>query len=95
MYIYDQNVCDFFVAYLGPSGSYSELALNSRFYTSKKLECRSIAEIFDCVDKGQVDLGLVPIENVIQGTVTETLDLLLEYRDRILGSGQQTDRSNR
>ena len=71
------------VAFLGPSGSYSDLALRNSLPGARSLECKSVAEIFERVQLGEVEAGIVPFENVIQGPVTETLDLLLKFRERI------------
>src|SRR5215510_16090474 len=43
----------------------------------------SIDAVFEAVARHEVERGLVPIENVIQGPVTETLDNLYYYAERI------------
>jgi len=64
-------------AFLGPEGTYSHeaalLALASHG-TGQLVECPSIAEIFELVDRGKVSHGVVPIENALEGSVNETLD---------------------
>ena len=42
-------------------------------------------EVFEAVDARQADLGVVPIENVVNGTVREVYDLLLEHELVIRG----------
>ena len=71
------------VAFLGPQGSYSELAL--KVYDSKAtgVPCLSIAEVFKKLSQGDAELGIVPIENMIEGPITETLDYLFENRNAI------------
>jgi prephenate dehydratase len=65
-------------AYLGPEGTYSHEA--ARIFTtdsqdeSRLIECSSISEIFDLVDRGRTTYGVVPIENALEGSVNETLD---------------------
>lgn len=68
-------------AILGPAGSYSEMAFR-RFKRSGGCVkyCRTIREIFESVVGGAVEAGLVPLENLIQGLVNETLDSLALYR---------------
>src|SRR2546428_9542325 len=43
----------------------------------------SIDAVFEAVARHEVERGLVPIENVIQGPVTETLDNLYRYAEQI------------
>ena len=75
------------IAYLGPRGTYSYLALTRMGYGANAIPCSSIAEVMRCVAAGEVHYGIVPLENVKQGPVTETWDLLLQYRDQIFITG--------
>jgi prephenate dehydratase len=64
-------------AYLGPEGTYSHEAV--RIFaqdapTARLIECATITEIFDLVDRGRTQFGVVPIENALEGSVNETLD---------------------
>ncbi|OCA90570.1 prephenate dehydratase [Bacillus sp. FJAT-27225] len=66
-------------AYLGPHGSFSEEAALKTF-TSKKVDwqlCDSILEVLEAVGDQEVDRGIVPIENSIEGTINITADGLL------------------
>ncbi len=65
------------VAYLGPEGSFTHQAAESRFGAmSEYLPTHSIPAVFKAVEAGQAKYGVVPIENSIDGVVGETLDLL-------------------
>ncbi len=75
------------IAFLGPEGSYSHLAAKEFLKTeatAKKLagdwdECvpfRNFPEVFVAVENGRVDAAAIPIENSIQGGVSQNLDLL-------------------
>ncbi len=64
------------VAILGPRGTFSEEA--SKKYNAELILCSDIEEIFDKVEEGDADLGIVPIENSLEGSVNQTLDLLLK-----------------
>ncbi len=67
------------IYYLGPKGSYSyEVAKRLK---GKKIEARTITEVFDLVENSN-GIGVVPIENSIEGPVNETLDNLF-MRDNI------------
>jgi len=63
-------------AYLGPQGTFTHLAALKKF--GKKahyLPAENIREVFDKVEKGEVDYGVVPIENTIEGVVNYTQDM--------------------
>jgi prephenate dehydratase len=66
------------VAFLGPSGTFTEQALLSQpdLAAGEHVPVRSIAETIFEVDAGRAELGVVPIENAIEGSVNETLDTL-------------------
>ena len=67
------------VAYLGPEHTYSHEAARARFGTSAGFEAQpSIAGVFQAVENGRVDLGVVPVENTSEGSVGLTLDLLID-----------------
>ena len=67
------------IAFFGPQGTFTEEALLTQpDYAAAALEpAPTIAEVLDAVAAGQVDLGFVPIENAIEGTVNATLDALI------------------
>jgi chorismate mutase / prephenate dehydratase len=66
------------VAYLGPAGTFSELALLRQFGSSiDAVPCLSIDEVFRSLEAGSVDFSIAPVENSTEGSITRTLDLLL------------------
>jgi chorismate mutase/prephenate dehydratase len=66
------------VAYLGPPGTFSEMALRKQFGATVIADpCGSIDEVMRDVEAGTTDYGIVPIENSTEGSITRTLDLLL------------------
>lgn len=67
------------IAYLGPRGTFSYFAALEYMGSSAHLEaCRDIAEIFEKVSAKSCDLGIVPLENSLQGTVGVSVDLFLK-----------------
>ncbi|MCS7003969.1 MAG: prephenate dehydratase [Cytophagales bacterium] len=67
------------VAYLGPEGSFTHQAAESRFGAlSEYHSLPNIKAVFDSVDAGRARFGVVPIENNQEGTVRETINLLNE-----------------
>lgn len=64
------------VAFWGPAGTFSYMAAVQAFGTSSHLDSRdSIAEVFEAVERGHADYGVVPVENAVAGVVPETLDM--------------------
>ena len=66
------------VGYLGPRGTFAEEALLGQrdLAAGTTVPFRTVPEVLTAVERGDVDGGLVPIENSIDGTVTVTLDTL-------------------
>lgn len=75
------------VAYLGPRGSNSEeAALEYVSGTGAELiPMSTFGSIISAVENGHVDIGIVPIENSVEGAVTITLDLLARSEAKICG----------
>lgn len=79
------------IGYLGPRGTFCEEALIGMIgpeAAAGEVPYQSIAACFDAVARGAVDQALVPIENAIEGGVTETLDQLVEHQGRIVIRGE-------
>jgi len=74
------------VAYLGPSGTFSEQAAIQFFGGSMtRVLCVSIDEVFRATAAGSAEYGVVPIENSSEGVVSRSLDLLLNSPLHIIG----------
>ena len=74
------------VAYLGPSGTFSEQAVYQQFGSAiEALPCVSIDDVFRSVEAGTADFGVVPVENSSEGAINRTLDLLLATTTVISG----------
>lgn len=66
-------------AYLGPAGTYHDEAARAFAHrlgieNPELVECPSLSEVFDCVDRGRTEYGVVATENALEGPVTATLD---------------------
>lgn len=73
------------IAYLGPEGSFTHQAAESRFGAmSDYLALDGIRPVFDAVATDRARFGVVPIENNQEGVVAETIDLLGEYHLNIM-----------
>lgn len=68
------------IAYLGPEGSFTHQAAESRFGAmSEYISLPKIRSVFEAVASERVRFGVVPIENNQVGDVVETIDFLQEY----------------
>ena len=74
------------VGFLGPEGTFSEQALFKHFgHSAHGLPLPSIEEVFQEVEAGHADFGVVPVENSGQGTIQSTLDMFLSSSLKICG----------
>ncbi len=77
------------VAYLGPEATYTHQAGVKYFGQSAEYRpIESIIEVFQEVEKGRVQYGIVPVENSIEGAVTSCLDSFSNYNVKICGEIQ-------
>lgn len=74
------------VAFLGPLGTFSYEAALAHFGAAAELvPSPSIPAVFDMVQRNDADVGVVPIENSIEGGVTFTQDTLLDTPLSLVG----------
>ena len=68
------------VAYLGPEGTFSYFAgVEYLGHSAIFHPCNDLAQVFEEVAGGQCELGVVPLENSLQGTVGVSFDLFLSH----------------
>jgi prephenate dehydratase len=73
------------VAFQGELGAYSEEAARALFGPEiEPVPCCAFEKVFDAVEEGKVDQGLIPIENSLAGSVHRNYDLLLQYQLHIV-----------
>jgi chorismate mutase/prephenate dehydratase len=81
-----QNVKQIRIAYLGPAFSFTHLAAIERFGEwSDLVPVSTIAAVFEEVNRGHAEYGLVPIENSTDGRVVDTLHMFTRLPLRICG----------
>ena len=74
------------IGYLGPEGTFSQQAVHKHFgHSAHGLPLSSIEEVFEEVEAGNADFGVVPVENSGQGTIQSTLDMFLTSSLKICG----------
>lgn len=68
------------VAYLGPEGTHSYFAaVNFLGQLTEYYPCRDFREVFSAVANGHCALAVVPLENLLHGTVGQCIDLFMEF----------------
>ena len=72
------------IGVLGPKYTYSDFAADRYSKECQKVYYPTIWEVFDALKRGEVEKGIVPIENTIHGTVRETFDALFVSDLKIL-----------
>lgn len=67
------------IGYLGPPGTFTEQALTSQadLASAERVPYRTVPDVLDAVQSGEVAQGVVPIENSIEGMVNFTQDALV------------------
>lgn len=65
------------VGYLGPKGTFTKLAVDATFNGEEYVSFDTVPECIDAVENGKIDIGVVPLENAIEGTVQLTVDYLV------------------
>ena len=73
------------VAYAGEPGAFAEDAVLVAFGDVVRRSVASFRAVFEAVTAGDAAAGVLPIENVIHGTVRENYDLLIEHDLTIVG----------
>lgn len=71
------------IAVLGPEYSYSHLVSMKIFPDKNLFLCNKIEEVFTAVAEKKVEKGVIPIENMLQGSVRESILGLLKYKVKI------------
>ena len=74
------------VGFLGPEGTFTQTAVYKHFgHSVRALPFHTIDEVFQEVESGVADFGVVPIENSTEGSVNNTLDMFLTSPLKIAG----------
>ena len=73
------------IGFQGEHGAYSEAASLAYDPLLIPLPCKEFHDIFHEIMTGQLDLGIVPVENSLEGPVTQVTDLLIETELKIVG----------
>ena len=73
-------------SFQGELGAYSEEAAFQYFGSGARLKpCESLEDAFQAVEKNEVQYGIVPVENSLEGSIPRTYDLLLDSALKVSG----------
>ncbi len=74
------------IGFQGEHGAFGEEA--ARYYNSKlaAIPCAEFADVFEGVEQGNFDLGIVPVENSLGGTITHVNELLVNSELKVIGA---------
>ncbi|MBC2186661.1 prephenate dehydratase [Listeria sp. FSL L7-0253] len=67
------------IAYLGPAASFTHAAAAKAFPKEEMIAKSTIPDCIMAIEKGDIDVAVVPIENTIEGSVNITLDYLFHF----------------
>ena len=74
------------VDFQGEIGAYSEEAAVDFFGPSIEVRpCETLDAVFDAVERGEAHFGVVPIENSLEGSISQVYDLLLDSSLKVRG----------
>ena len=73
------------VAYTGEPGAFAEDAVLRFFASPEAVPLSSFRAVFEAVEAGEVQAGVVPVESSLLGTIRENLDLLWEFDLPVVG----------
>lgn len=75
------------IAFQGEAGAYSEAAVFEHYpdHAVETIPCLSFELVFDRVSQGVCDMGFIPIENTLAGSIHQNYDLLLRHELSVVG----------
>lgn len=76
------------VGFQGEHGAYSEMAVRKWDTKAVPIPCAEFSDVFEGVQNGSLDLGIVPVENSLEGGVNAVNDLLVETSLHVVGEVQ-------
>ena len=74
------------VAFQGERGAYSESAVYQFFGEKAEVKpCKDFRDVFESVKGGEVQAGVVPVENSLEGSINQNYDLFFSYDLKVCG----------
>ena len=73
------------VGYQGEPGAFSEQAVRTLFPSAGTVPIRTLRQVFEELEHGRIEHGVVPLENSLAGSINETYDLLSAGKAFVVG----------
>jgi len=73
------------IGFQGAKGANSEIAINEVYPQMEAVACDTFQDVFNALDAGEVELGMIPIENTLAGRVADIHHILPESGTFIIG----------
>ncbi len=74
------------VGYQGIEGAFSQSALENFFGEgTKNIGYKDFEDVYIALEKGEIDYGILPIENSLTGSINDNYDLIRKYNFHIVG----------
>jgi len=77
------------IGFQGKHGAYSELAATGYSPSLIPVSCRHFADVFDEVERDDLDFGIVPVENSLGGSIQQVNELLIDRDIHVIGAIRQ------
>lgn len=74
------------IGFQGEHGAFSEMAAKNYNKNLVTIPCSEFADVFEGVEKGYLDMGIVPVENSLGGAVTQVNELLIKTNLKVIAA---------
>ena len=74
------------IGFQGEHGAFGEVAAEYYDQELAAIPCAEFADVFEGVEKGNLELGIVPVENSLGGAITQVNELLLKTDLKVVGA---------
>ncbi len=74
------------IGFQGEHGAYSEVAARALYPSGAMIPCREFTDVFDMIEEGLIDCGIVPVENTLGGLVGPVNSILIYTHLKIIAA---------
>ena len=74
------------IGFQGEHGAYSEVAARNYGSNLVPIPCHQFADVFKAVDQGNLEFGIVPVQNSLGGAVSQVNELLIHTKLKVVGA---------